>query len=216
VIGQDQPAPDAQKRLDDSEGYVTVFFSPWRYEAYEDVKAALMDTILKRLERRSRRGDREEEQPNQAAWHGCPNESGLDRGGQVARGRAMTYGAAHAGLPPAMVAPAGAALVAGATAAEQTPQVSDDDAAQTVEDSVTKFRQEFKQLLDSLEDVKAVVVFIDDLDRCLDETVIYVFEAIRLFLQVHRPPSFWPLTGASSRPHRPTLSGGPRGRHSSR
>ncbi len=42
----------------------------------------------------------------------------------------------------------------------------------------------FKQLLDSLEDVKAVVVFIDDLDRCLDETVIYVFEAIRLFLQV--------------------------------
>jgi hypothetical protein len=96
----------------------------------------------------------------------------------------MTLGAAHAGLPPELVAPAGAALVAGATAAEQTPQVPDDDTAQTVEDSVTKFRQEFKELLDSLEDVKAVVVFIDDLDRCLDETVIYVFEAIRLFLQV--------------------------------
>ena len=29
-----------------------------------------------------------------------------------------------------------------------------------------------------------MVVFIDDLDRCLDDTVIYVFEAIRLFLQV--------------------------------
>src|SRR6266478_4642633 len=40
----------AQKSLDASEGYVTVFFSPWRYEAYEDVKAALMDTILKRVE----------------------------------------------------------------------------------------------------------------------------------------------------------------------
>src|ERR1022692_1116356 len=40
----------AQQRLDAAEGYVTVFFSPWRYEAYEDVKAALIDTILKRLE----------------------------------------------------------------------------------------------------------------------------------------------------------------------
>lgn len=41
----------AQERLDADDGYVTVFFSPWRYEAYEDVKAALIDTILNRLER---------------------------------------------------------------------------------------------------------------------------------------------------------------------
>src|SRR6476620_3465288 len=39
----------AQEHLDAADGYVTVFFSPWRYEAYEDVKAALIDTILKRL-----------------------------------------------------------------------------------------------------------------------------------------------------------------------
>src|SRR6202034_2349710 len=42
----------------------------------------------------------------------------------------------------------------------------------------------FQKLLDSLEGVKTVVVFVDDLDRCLDETIIFVFEAIRLFLQV--------------------------------
>src|SRR6516165_7102598 len=39
----------AQERLDASQGYVTIFFSPWRYEGYEDVKAALMDAILRRL-----------------------------------------------------------------------------------------------------------------------------------------------------------------------
>ena len=175
----------AQKRLDDSEGYVTVFFSPWRYEAYEDVKAALIDAILKRLEKEIPE-EETEKRNNLTRLRGMAARM---RAASAAAAKslvaaAMTYGAAHAGLPPAMVAPAGAALVAGATAAEQTPQVSDDDAAQTVEDSVTRFRQEFKQLVDSLEDVRAVVVFIDDLDRCFDETVIYVFEAIRLFLQV--------------------------------
>ena len=54
----------------------------------------------------------------------------------------------------------------------------------SVIESVTEFQQEFQKLLDSLEGVKAVVVFVDDLDRCLDETIIFVFEAIRLFLQV--------------------------------
>ena len=59
-------------------------------------------------------------------------------------------------------------------------------------ESVTDFRNEFGRLLDDLKQVqrrgqaalKAVVVFIDDLDRCMDDTIIYVFEAIRLFLQV--------------------------------
>ena len=97
---------------------------------------------------------------------------------------AMTLGAAHAGLPPELVAPAGTALAAGAIAAEQSPKATTDDTGPPVFESVTEFRGEFKKLIDSLEDVKAVVVFIDDLDRCLDETVIYVFEAIRLFLQV--------------------------------
>jgi hypothetical protein len=53
----------------------------------------------------------------------------------------------------------------------------------TVFESVSDFRDEFKALVSGLEDIKAVVVFIDDLDRCLDDTVIDVFEAIRLFLQ---------------------------------
>ena len=34
------------RRLRAAEGYVVVPFSPWRYEGYEDVKAALMDTVL--------------------------------------------------------------------------------------------------------------------------------------------------------------------------
>jgi hypothetical protein len=47
---------------------------------------------------------------------------------------------------------------------------------------VDAFRREFTELVKQIPDCKAVVVFIDDLDRCLPETVVDTFEAIRLFL----------------------------------
>jgi hypothetical protein len=175
----------AQEHLDATEGYVTVFFSPWRYEAYEDVKAALIDTILKRLLEEIP----EEEAEKKRVVDRLRGMAARMRAGSVAAGRSLAaagvvFGAAHAGLPPEFVAPTTTALLAAGKAAEQAPEVPEDDAVPAVEDSVSNFRLEFKQLLDSLENVKAVVVFIDDLDRCLDHTVIYVFEAIRLFLQV--------------------------------
>lgn len=48
------------------------------------------------------------------------------------------------------------------------------------------FRSEFKELMasDELRHVRRVVVLVDDLDRCLPETVIETLEAIRLFLAV--------------------------------
>jgi len=176
----------AQERLDATEGFVTVFFSPWRYEAYEDVKAALIDTILKRLVDEIPEGEADKKKLlDRLRGMAARMRTGTAAAAKSLVAAGLTYGAAHAGLPPELVVPTGAALVAGATAAEQAPpQAPEDDTIPSVEDSVTNFRQEFKQLLDELEHVKAVVVFIDDLDRCLDHTVIFVFEAIRLFLQV--------------------------------
>ena len=175
----------AQERLDAAKGFATVFFSPWRYEAYEDVKAALIDAILTRLEAEIP----DEESGKKKTLGRLRGMAARMRAGSTAAlnsilPTAMTLGAAHAGLPPELVAPTGAALAAGAIAAEQSPKATPDDTGPPVFESVTEFRGEFKKLIDSLEDVKAVVVFIDDLDRCLDDTVIYVFEAIRLFLQV--------------------------------
>lgn len=48
---------------------------------------------------------------------------------------------------------------------------------------IKKFRNEFKDLLKKSK-VENVVVFIDELDRCLPDTVLEVFEAMRLFLFV--------------------------------
>lgn len=48
------------------------------------------------------------------------------------------------------------------------------------------FREEFQELMESddLKHVRRVVVLVDDLDRCLDETIVDTLEAIRLFLAV--------------------------------
>jgi len=48
---------------------------------------------------------------------------------------------------------------------------------------VREFRQDFGELLKETR-VKTLVVFIDDLDRCLPDTVIATLEAIKLFLFV--------------------------------
>jgi len=52
--------------------------------------------------------------------------------------------------------------------------------------SLQGFRDEFASLMGELSDVKRVVVLVDDLDRCLPETVVMTLEAIKLFLSVEK------------------------------
>jgi hypothetical protein len=50
--------------------------------------------------------------------------------------------------------------------------------------SLGAFRETFAELMNEI-DTNALVVLVDDLDRCLPDTIIHVFEAMRLFL--HAP-----------------------------
>jgi len=177
-----EDAPD-----DSVSEYVVVQFSPWRYEAYEDVKAALMDAVLTALGVRVPDADQEKSGKLRrlrrlvARMMVGPAKAGKTLAPAI--GGAI---AAHQGLPPALGTAAGSAFVAGADAiaAQADADPSAESPAPTVIESVSDFRDEFEALLESLDDVAAVVVLIDDLDRCLDDTVVDVFEAIRLFLQV--------------------------------
>src|SRR5258708_18216297 len=178
----------AQERLGATGDYVIVFFSPWRYEAYEDVKTALMDAVLTKLGERIPAEDATKRNLLAKLRHKVARMMA----GPVAAGRVMapalgSWAAAHEGLPPEMGAAAGSAAVAGAeaVAAEIAGEGSGQPATPTLFESVTDFREEFEALVKELAtEIKGVIVLIDDLDRCLDPTVIEVFEAIRLFLQV--------------------------------
>lgn len=62
------------------------------------------------------------------------------------------------------------------------PKEGDEESVRGLEE----FRDEFAQLIcsDDLKHIIAVVVLVDDLDRCLPETVVETLEAMRLFLAV--------------------------------
>lgn len=62
--------------------------------------------------------------------------------------------------------------------------VSDDPESLETEKGMAAFRKEFEELLadPALQHLSRVVVLVDDLDRCLPDTVVDTLEAIRLFL----------------------------------
>ncbi len=168
--------------------YLCVDFSPWLYEDYEDVKTALMGQVLAACRSRATAPAAQE---------------AVERLGRFTKGfgrRSRTAGRAALAAVPAVVPAALAAVqpeladtsvaaVQGAAKAV-APMAADalkDKSAKASEPAdeirdLPAFRREFQKLITSLDGVDAVVVFIDDLDRCLPETVVDTFEAIRLFL----------------------------------
>ncbi|MFJ9523574.1 P-loop NTPase fold protein [Kitasatospora sp. NPDC101801] len=62
----------------------------------------------------------------------------------------------------------------------------EDNSAEPLSRGLEEFREEFRALMESpeLSHLRRVVVLVDDLDRCLPETVVDTLETIRLFLAV--------------------------------
>lgn len=171
--------------------YACVRFSPWQYEDYDDVKVALMAAVLAELGKQAA-GDAEQE-----AEVGRLKAFLLRFGRRSRRVARGGVGLLPASVPviaqavdpsadPAVVALAqqGAqAAVSGLAGRLADPAPPADDKQVT---DVEEFRSRFADLIESLTDLAAVVVFIDDLDRCLPETVVDTFEAIRLLLGAPR------------------------------
>jgi len=171
--------------------YACVRFSPWQYEDYDDVKVALMAAVLAELGRQA--AGQAEQEAEVGRLKAFLQRFGR-RSRRVARGGVGLVPAsvpviAHAidhSADPALVMLAQQSAQAAASGvadrlAEPTPQ--DDDEQVT---DIAEFRSRFASLIESLAELAAVVVFIDDLDRCLPETVVDTFEAIRLVLGAPR------------------------------
>lgn len=170
--------------------YLTIGFSPWQYEDHDDVKIALMTAVLDAIAARVPEAAVEVNRLRAIV-------AGLRRWGRRL-GRAGVAAAptvvplvlqvAAPDLDPGSLQMAtaltGVVVQQAQNALEerQTPAAPTSPASSTPRGDVDAFRQEFAQLVERIPDCKAVVVFIDDLDRCLPDTVIDTFEAIRLFL----------------------------------
>ncbi|MGA3294678.1 MAG: P-loop NTPase fold protein [Candidatus Acidiferrales bacterium] len=187
-----------QKELSNEDSYPTVvclYFNGWTFEGYEDAKSALLSSILIQLGEHKRFGPKAKDLVvkllKRLKWM------------EVAK-----LAVKHVGIPVAVVAatgglaavPVAAAVVAGSIVSSSLGKTDGSDVSTPdinwsalVEASpekpdlmgVRKFRDEFSKMLEKTE-ISALVVLIDDLDRCLPERLIETLEAIKLFVSVPR------------------------------
>ncbi len=171
--------------------YACVRFSPWQYEDYDDVKVALMAAVLAELGKHA--AGHAEQEAEVGRLKAFVLRFGR-RSRRVARGGVGLVPASVPVIAHAIDHSADSALVAlaqqGAQAALSGMAGRLADPAPPADDEqvtdVEEFRSRFAGLIGSLTGLAAVVVFIDDLDRCLPETVVDTFEAIRLLLGAPR------------------------------
>lgn len=162
----------AREALDREEEILCVHFNGWLFEGYEDAKAAILGTILDKLDEEQGLG-----------------QDAKDLIGKLAKRVKWFRLAGYAGSAamlmqglPSEVALAAAGLQAAPGAAKklfkEAPE-GEDEVRRTIRD----FERDFRDLLDKT-GIGRVVVFIDDLDRCLPTTIMATLEAIRLFVFV--------------------------------
>lgn len=170
--------------------FVFVEFNAWLYQGYDDARAALLDVIASTLESEAK----------------C-REKGIDKVRdflkrvnwlRVARVSAETVGSLALGIPPGIFSEVASFI----DKIKNKEEIADEELSQ-IKESLTNLsntgsslispnkkesppkeiqalRNNFEEVLEELE--ITLVVFVDDLDRCLPPTTISTLEAIRLFL----------------------------------
>lgn len=165
----------AHAALSGKDKIATIWISGWAFEDFEHTKSALMDSILKALDE------------NQSLFGDCKGQiRKLKKKVSLLRAGALV---AKSGIA------IGSAILAshtqGQTPIVSLPTIEDVAGIFTTEDSqgdvasISDFRKQFSELLEQAK-IQSLVIFIDDLDRCMPRTIIESFEAIRLFLAVPR------------------------------
>lgn len=168
---------------------IIIEFDAWLYQGFDDAKAALMEVVATRL--------LEATKDNETLFAKAKNFAGRINYFR-ALGLAADFGVGMAlGVPPGLLTRAGGAISAmisgrgdaddvsevkeaGKAAKETWSQLVQPEEAKTPPQEIAKFREEFGELLQALD--QTLVLFIDNLDRCLPDVAIGTLEAVRLFL----------------------------------
>ena len=146
----------------DDKSIVVVYTRPWEYDPATDPKATLIGEVL--IAVRDAAGD---------AAKGPLKDRFAKLAKRIKWSKAIGL-ATHSAIslsPPTF---------------EQVTEIFGKDDEGPEEPTLQGFRDEFEELMGKLDSVSRVVVLVDDLDRCLPESVIGALEAIKLFLSVRK------------------------------
>ncbi|WP_439476961.1 KAP family P-loop NTPase fold protein [Brevundimonas sp.] len=171
-----------------------VHFDAWLYQGLDDAKAALMEVIstdlLRLAESKKTLVDKAKSFAGRINYF-----RGLGLIADFGIGMAL-------GIPPGLMTRAGAAVSSivsgGEVSAESYGELKTDavgakkalsdlirpETTRTPPEEIAAFRREFGELLEGLD--TTLIVFIDNLDRCLPDVAISTLEAVRLFLFMPR------------------------------
>ncbi len=186
-VGKSSILKLVQKDLEAAPRNLIINFDAWLYQAFDEAKSALMTVIAKTLYDQSSKGLK-----NKAA--------GLYRRVNKLKflGIAADVGALAAGIPTfgLLSKAAGSFGDMWEGSGDEADVTAVKDAAQDVgkrtsgllrpeekrnaPEEIAAFRQEFAHLLNEMD--RRLVVFVDNLDRCLPANAISTLEAMRLFL----------------------------------
>lgn len=179
----------AQKKIeeknlkDDTIKTLCIEFNGWLFEEYEDAKTSLCGAILDALADEKRFSEEVTDYAKELIKKidfnkilGKGVKYGLDF--FITRGIGVLADLSLSSLLSTIKASAGEVQAKDIEEILSVLKKNDKTRAE-----IKNFRNEFKDLLKKSK-VENVVVFIDELDRCLPDTVLEVFEAMRLFLFV--------------------------------
>ncbi len=177
-----------------SEDFLFVQFNAWLYQGFDDARAALVEVIARKLLERAIETqtavDKAKELLERVNWLRL---AGLSAG---------SIAAISLGMPPIGLAGEAWRALKGLTDGEITPEDAENaetagkktstaatglwkpKKAETPPKEIQNLRDHFAATLREMN--VTLVVFVDDLDRCLPQTAIATLEAMRLFLFLDR------------------------------
>jgi predicted KAP-like P-loop ATPase len=169
--------------------FIVVRFDAWLYQGFDDSRAALMEVIADSLITAAGNNEGLVEK-SKKLWSRANKMRIL---GLMAEGGALAMGIPTLGFANKAVQAVGnlfsgegdlgdvqALQEAGKEVTKRGAELLDPEKQRTPPKEIAAFRAEFEEVLKGLG--KTLVVFIDNLDRCLPKQTIHTLEALRLFL----------------------------------
>lgn len=172
-----------KKSLDADKKTLTVEFNGWLFEGYEDAKTALCGTILDEMRTHETLFAKGKEKIK-ALLKKVDGGKLLSKGVKYGLDFLLTSGIGTVTELTLTGIISAVKQKAGDVSEEEIKKVIDAfKKEETKRTEIKNFRKTFKEVFEDCKGER-LVVFIDELDRCTPDTVLDIFEAIRLFLYV--------------------------------
>lgn len=175
-----------EKKLQSDEKVLTIYFNSWLFESYEDAKVSLLENILLELAKNETLDETAKKKV--LSLISRVDYMKLAKDGIKKYGKNVVDIFTTGGVATAIEA-SFSMLNEDKLKKLETADITKlneyikEEQENTTKNTIKTFRKDFEELINAT-DYDSVVIFVDDLDRCMPERVIETLEAIKLFLSV--------------------------------